>query len=569
VPGVPGVPPAATGAATDRLRVRQRIVAAVPSQVQQATILQLERTRSVAFAAPASALPGSARVDVDLQASLAAPMPGVRRWFERYPYQCLEQKASRAIGLRDEAMWSALVRQLPAYLDRDGLASFFPVSDGGAQGSDVLTAYLLAASHEAGYAIPDDALARMQAGLAAWVDGRIERASRAPSPDLAPRKLAAIEALARRGRAQPRMLESVRVDPAGWPTHAVIDWLSILRRIGDLPDRGKRLDEAYAVLRGRLDLSGTRLAFSTERSDDWWWTMASPDANASRLLLAVLDDAGWRDDLPRLLAGTLQRQSGGAWRTTTANLWGSLAVERFARRVEAGAVSGSTRVALGATVREHAWRGAGGARLELPLPAVGAAALSPGGAAAAGATAVPSAPAAGAPVPSTLTLAHQGSGAPWATVASVAAVPLQAAVASGLRVSKTVTPVDAKTPGALSRGDTLRVRLTIDAQSDIGWVVVSDPLPAGAVVLGGGLGRDSQIATRGEQRGGVAWPTYEERSQEAFRAYYEVLPKGSVQLEYTVRLNASGTFRLPPTRAEAMYAPDVFGATPNAAMVVR
>ncbi len=531
------------GAAADRLRVRQRIAAAVPAQVQQATMLQLDRPRTIAFAAPAAALPDSARLDVDLQASLAAPMPGVRRWFERYPYQCLEQRASRAIGLRDEAAWSALVRQLPAYLDRDGLAAYFPVSDGGAQGSDVLTAYLLAASHEAGYAIPDEALARMQAGLAAWLDGRIERASRAPSPDLVPRKLAAIEALARRGRAQPRMLESVRVDPAGWPTHAVIDWVSVLRRIGDVPDRGKRLDEAYAVLRGRLDLSGTRLVFSTERSDDWWWTMASPDANASRLLLAVLDDAGWRDDLPRLLAGTLQRQSGGAWRTTTANLWGSLAVERFARRLEAGAVSGSTRVALGAVGREHVWRGPGGAHLELPLPAVAA--------------------------PATLSLSHQGSGAPWATVASLAAVPLASAAASGLRVAKTVAPVDAKTPGAPSRGDTLRVRLTIDAQSDVGWVVVSDPLPAGAVVLGSGLGRDSRIGTGGEQIGGVAWPAYVERSHEAFRAYYEYLPKGSVQLEYTVRLNASGTFRLPPTRAEAMYAPEVFGALPNAALVVR
>ena len=35
------------------------------------------------------------------------------------------------------------------------------------------------------------------------------------------------------------------------------------------------------------------------------------------------------------------------------------------------------------------------------------------------------------------------------------------------------------------------------------WVVVSDPVPGGATILGGGLGRDSQIATRGEQRSGT------------------------------------------------------------------
>ena len=39
-------------------------------------------------------------------------------------------------------------------------------------------------------------------------------------------------------------------------------------------------------------------------------------------------------------------------------------------------------------------------------------------------------------------------------------------------------------------------------------------------------------------------------------------------MEYTVRLNNAGTFGLPPTRVEALYAPSVFGAIPNATMVV-
>ncbi|MCH8857835.1 MAG: hypothetical protein IIA03_16765, partial [Proteobacteria bacterium] len=35
------------------------------------------------------------------------------------------------------------------------------------------------------------------------------------------------------------------------------------------------------------------------------------------------------------------------------------------------------------------------------------------------------------------------------------------------------------------------------------------------------------------------------------------------RLEYTMRLNNVGEFALPPTRAEAMYAPEVYGETPN------
>jgi len=59
-----------------------------------------------------------------------------------------------------------------------------------------------------------------------------------------------------------------------------------------------------------------------------------------------------------------------------------------------------------------------------------------------------------------------------------------------------------------------------------------------------------------------------ERGFEGYRAYYDHLPKGKFQVEYTVRLNNVGTFGLPPTRVEALYAPSAFGAIPNAAMVV-
>ncbi|HZF79094.1 MAG TPA: hypothetical protein VEZ89_04825, partial [Rubrivivax sp.] len=105
----------------------------------------------------------------------------------------------------------------------------------------------------------------------------------------------------------------------------------------------------------------------------------------------------------------------------------------------------------------------------------------------------------------------------------------------------------------------------------MGWVVVSDPVPTGAAVLGGGMARDSAIATQGETRAGDAsvWPAYEERALEAFRSYYEWLPRGKHSVEYTLRLNTAGRFALPPTRVEAMYAPETFGELPNSAIEVR
>jgi alpha-2-macroglobulin len=164
---------------------------------------------------------------------------------------------------------------------------------------------------------------------------------------------------------------------------------------------------------------------------------------------------------------------------------------------------------------------------------------------------------------------HEGGGRPWLAVQMLAAVPLQAPLAAGYRITRSVSGVQRARPDAWTRGDIVRVRLEIEAVGDMAWVVVSDPVPAGAALLGGGLGRDSAIATRGERREGSAWMAFEERAAEAWRGYFEWLPRGRHVVEYTMRLNASGRFALPPTRVEAMYAPETFGETPNEAIEVR
>jgi uncharacterized protein YfaS (alpha-2-macroglobulin family) len=41
------------------------------------------------------------------------------------------------------------------------------------------------------------------------------------------------------------------------------------------------------------------------------------------------------------------------------------------------------------------------------------------------------------------------------------------------------------------------------------------------------------------------------------------VPKGTFSLDYTLRLNNPGRFRLPPLRVEALYQPEQFGEAPN------
>ena len=163
---------------------------------------------------------------------------------------------------------------------------------------------------------------------------------------------------------------------------------------------------------------------------------------------------------------------------------------------------------------------------------------------------------------------RSGVGKPWATVQSLAAIPLTQPLSSGYRIERTLSAVEQKEKGHWSRGDVVRVRLELEAQSDMAWVVVDDPVPAGASVLGTGLGRDSRILAAGEKREGWVWPAFEERKFDSFRAYYRFVPKGRWMLEYSVRLNNPGEFVLPPTRVEALYAPEMFGELPNAKLLV-
>ena len=75
-----------------------------------------------------------------------------------------------------------------------------------------------------------------------------------------------------------------------------------------------------------------------------------------------------------------------------------------------------------------------------------------------------------------------------------AAVPLRAPVSAGYRLARQVTVVSARNPGRLTNGDVIRVTLTIDASADRNWVVVADPIPAGATIVGGDANQSTILA---------------------------------------------------------------------------
>ena len=531
----------ATTQSQDSLKVEQDVQPAVPVRTLQATLEQVDNTPlTLAIEPPAGALPGRGGVTIDLRSRLADTMSGVTDYMRQYPYHCLEQKASVAIALRDKTRWADVVSQLPVSQDRDGLLRYFPTDS--LMGSDILTSYLLAISHEAGWELPEKPRARMLEALKKFVSGRVNRESAVRAPDLTLRKLSAIEALSRYDEATLEMLDSLTIDPTSWPTSGVIDWINILQRIKNIPLLDRRQQEAEQILRTRLNYNGTTLGFSTEQQDALGWLMLSSDVNAVRMILATLDNPRWMADIPRLARGALGRQQKGRWNMTTANAWGVLAMEKFSAKFESTPVTGNTRVSLGQQSTGVTWPANDSQEINLALPEAR----------------------------TSLSIQQTGTGKPWALVQIKAALPLTSPMNAGFRLNRSIQPVEQKTPGVWTRGDTARVTLEMESTSDQSWVVVDDPIPAGATILGKGLGRESEMLTRGERaHDGHAWLAYEERRQDAFRAYYQFVPKGKWSVEYTVRLNNPGHFVLPATHIEALYAPEIFADSPNSAVEVR
>ncbi|PHR62771.1 MAG: hypothetical protein COA47_02490 [Robiginitomaculum sp.] len=523
---------------SDSLKVSQTIIPALPVTVMQSTIARLNQPQSWPVSRPVDALPGRGGLDIRLQSRLADGFAGVDAYMQAYPYSCYEQRTSVAIALNDSDRWQALMAATPAFIDSDGLLKYF-VSDR-LQGSDTLTAYALKIAEEAGWQFDPAVKQQLLGGLTAFVEGRLTRRSALQTSDLTYRKLSAINALARYGQADPQSLTSLEFSAQLLPTSALLDWIGILQHVNSIVDRDNKLRKAQGQLRVRLDLTGTRINFSTENSDRLYWLMETIDANAARTLLSTYQQSDWQDDAPRLSLGLLGRQKWGRWQTTTANAWGMLAMRKFSDRFEKETVTGRTRIQYDSQTRSTIWKGD-----QNPAP-----------------TEFDWNDGAG-----TLDITHQGNGTPWVFVTAKAAVPLKQPLSAGYRITRTIEAVEQAQANSWHVGDVMKIRLEVHANSDMTWVVIDDPVPAGATILGGGLQTSSNRLSQ-NRSSGSAWPIFTEQKFEAWRSYYRFVPAGDFSVEYTVRLNTPGRYNLPPSRVEAMYAPEMFGATPIAELVI-
>ncbi len=128
-------------------------------------------------------------------------------------------------------------------------------------------------------------------------------------------------------------------------------------------------------------------------------------------------------------------------------------------------------------------------------------------------------------------------------------------------------------------GDVIRVDLTIIAPNDLYYVVVEDPLPAGAEAIDTGLATTSLLAmdptlSRASRafygEGDVyydypyywwwwRWYSRSELRDDKVVLFADTLPKGTYEYSYTMRATLPGDYHVIPTVASEFYFPEVFG----------
>jgi uncharacterized protein YfaS (alpha-2-macroglobulin family) len=114
-------------------------------------------------------------------------------------------------------------------------------------------------------------------------------------------------------------------------------------------------------------------------------------------------------------------------------------------------------------------------------------------------------------------------------------------------------------------GDFVQVKLTVVAPTDLHYVLIEDPFPAGMEGVDSSLATTSVVgqipAGPEEIEKGYGWWyfSHTELRDEKAVLFATYLPKGVYEYTYTLRASIPGEFQVIPTHAEQMYFPEVFG----------
>jgi alpha-2-macroglobulin len=334
---------------------------------------------------------------------------------------------------------------------------------------------------------------------------------------------------------------------------------------GSLDNPAAKASIERTITNRAVDTAGA-VSFTSGYTDSDYLTLGSDRRTDAIVLDSLIANAPKSDLIPKVVAGLLGHKTKGRWNNMQENSFALLALKRYYDTYESVTPDFVARAWLGPQFAgERSFKGRSTDRSLISVPMK---ALIDGG-------------------NRDLVLAKDGVGRLYYRIglryvpADLILKPLD----RGFVVNRLYEGVDNKSDVTrdadgiwhVRAGAKVRVRLTMVAESQRTFVALIDALPAGFEALNPTLAVTEAVVepTVGGQPSASAkiwwwgaWYQFQQFRDDRSEAFTTYLPAGVYDYSYVARATTPGSFVVPPTRAEEMYAPETFGRAATDRVVV-
>ena len=519
------------------------------------------RTVEQKIAIPDFAAGPESRIDVQASGTALSGLTGCVDYLTNYPYFCLEQRLSSILPylvagriiedyglskLDSEGIRNHVRRHLKEfvrYQKDDGGFGLWPESDRSSPFVSGYTAFGLIKAREAGYEIDGQGLDRVRDYLKRILRQKFDPDRYRFDVKVWNTVLAfALYDLALLGQPEPAYAEKLFNDRARLSLFGKTLLLKALYH-----GRGAQSSQEALVrdLMNNVKLTQSQAHFEDEEGQGGAWIYASTTRTTGLVLQSLLETGRTHTLAAPVARWLVEKAKMSARLSTQDNFYLFYALNEYARRSESSsAVRFQIRLA-GKTLLEGSFDNRRTA------------------------TAASTVPLSDFPRGKTLGLEvrNQGGGSIHygLRMTYTPAVP-SAPREEGLAVVKSIRTLDGKPVADIPGGSLVLVTVEIALPQEAHYIVIDDPLPAGLEAVNRTFRTESEEDERRleEDNGTEAWRPWSafnhiELRDDRVLLFADWLPAGVHRHRYLARALSFGTFRMPGTKAEEMYAPEVFG----------
>ena len=499
-------------------------------------------------------------LELSLASTALSELSGPLEYLMYYPYECLEQRISRALpvlvsahlietfglqvkGAREyQTIVQSILDDLGHFATEEG---GFALWRGNTYASPYVTAYAAYAmtlAKKSGYMVDADLLADALAFIKNVLDGQFYQASPYDETTWQTTHAFMLYVLALNGQTDAGALDRMVGAKAPMTTTGKA-WL--LKTVQLLKRKDGSAAQLTQALLNKMRVSPTEVHFSAETEAPWIY---DSDVRTTAVVLQALLETGAKfPQAEQTVEWLMTERKQGRWSNTQENFFVLYALSDYLKKYESETPQFTARVRLvGEEVMSKLFTGRSTAveRKVVPLASYAEKQIK-------------------------AEFVKEGPGTLYYGL-RMNYYPLEYddAREEGITVVKLMEPLTSGRSDAkkVPAGEVIKVTLTVIVPQDRHYVVVDDPLPAGMEAVNATFATTSAATAmmeEGEESADVWWYgfTHTEKQDDRVLLFADWLPEGVHSYTYLMRATTPGTFTLPPTRAEEMYKPEVYGRT--------